>query len=150
MRTHRPDLVVLLGVLLISACESGTPTVTSIVFDGEAHSIDTGKVVCTRQLDGGGLVILAQGKSGQLVRIQLKQAGHITVQKVGLREGDATAFIADPKEITGIKVDDTYTVSGRMPPNPGESQWHTFKIQTTCPGYQDAVPHDTVPAIGAP
>ena len=45
---------------------------------------------------------------------------------------------------------DTYTVSGRMPPNQGESQWHTFKIQTTCRGYQDAVPHDTVPAIGAP
>lgn len=151
MRIHRPDLVALLAVLLISACDSGKPIVTSIVFDGEAHSIDTGKVVCTRQLNGGGLVILAQGKSGQLVRIQLTQVGHITVQKAGLRYDDrVTGFIADPQEVTGIKVDDTYTVSGRMPPNRGESQWHTFKIQTTCRGYQDAVPHDTVPAIGAP
>jgi len=151
MRVNRPDLVALLAVLLISACEAGTPTVTSIVFDGEPHSIDTGKVVCTRQPAGGGLVILAQGKSGQLVRIQLTQVGRITVQKVGLRYSDGvTGFVADPQEITGIKVDDTYTVSGRMPPNRGESEWHTFKIQTACPGYQDAHPHDTVPAIGSP
>lgn len=150
MRVNRPDLVALLAVLLISACDAGTPTVTSIVFDGVAHTIDTGKVVCTRQPAGGGLVILAQGKTGQLVRIQLTQVGRVVVQKVGMRDGDVTGFIADPQEVTGIKVDDTYTVSGRMPPNPGESQWHTFKIQTTCPGYQDAHPHDTVPAIGAP
>ncbi len=151
MRVHRPDLVALLAVLLISACESGTPTVTSIVFDGEPHTIDTGKVVCTRQPAGGGLVILAQGKSGQLVRIQLTQVGRIVVHKVGLRYNDGvTGFVADPQEVTGVKVDDTYTVSGRMPPNRGESQWHTFKIQTACPGYQDAHPHDTVPAIGSP
>jgi len=150
MRVHRPDLVAVLGVLLISACESGTPTVTSIVFDGEPHTINTGTVVCTRQPAGGGLVILARGKTGQVVRIQLTQVGRIVVQKVGLRDGDATGFVAEPAEITGIKVDDTYTVSGRMPPNRGESGWHTFKIQTACPGYQDAHPHDTVPAIGSP
>ena len=147
---RRTGLAAVLGTMLIAGCESGTPTVTSIVFDGESHTIDTGKVVCTRQPNGGGLVILAQGKSGQLARIQLTQVGQIVVQKVGLRYDDATGFVADPREVTGIKVDDTYTVSGRMPPNQGESQWHTFKIQTTCRGYQDAVPHDTVPAIGAP
>lgn len=148
---RRTGLAAVLGTMLVAGCTAGKPIVTSIVFDGEAHSIDTGKVVCTRQLNGGGLVILAQGKSGQLVRIQLTQVGHITVQKAGLRYDDrVTGFIADPQEVTGIKVDDTYTVSGRMPPNRGESQWHTFKIQTTCPGYQDAVPHDTVPAIGSP
>jgi hypothetical protein len=150
MRVNRPDLVALLAVLLISACESGTPTVTSIVFDGEPHTINTGKVVCTRQPTGGGLVILAQGKSGQLVRIQLTQVGRIVVQKVGLRDGDATGFVADPQEVTGIKVDDSYTVSGRMPPNRGESQWHTFKIQTACPSYQDAPQHDWLPGIGDP
>jgi hypothetical protein len=148
---RRTGLAAVLGTMLIAGCESGTPTVTSIVFDGEPHSIDTGKVVCTRQPNGGGLVILVQGKSSQLVRIQLTQVGRITVQKVGLRyNDDVTGFIADPQEVTGVKVDDTYTVSGRMPPNQGESGWHTFKIQTTCRGYQDAVPHDTVPAIGAP
>jgi hypothetical protein len=43
-------------------------------------------------------------------------------------------LVADPREVTATKVDDTYTFSGRMPPNPGESQWHIFKIETTCPG----------------
>ncbi|MUL80131.1 lipoprotein LpqH [Mycolicibacterium sp. CBMA 226] len=152
MRVNRPDLVALLAVLLISACEGGKPlAATSIVFDGETHSIDTGKVVCTKQPTGSGLVILAQSKSGQLVRILLTQVGRIVVHKVGLRYDDhVTGFVADPQEITGIKVDDAYTVNGRMPPNSGESQWHTFKIQITCPGYQDAPQHDTVPAIGAP
>jgi hypothetical protein len=37
-----------------------------------------------------------------------------------------------------------------MPPNPGESQWHTFKIQTTCPGYQDAPPPTVDAPYGAP
>ena len=69
--------------------------------DKLAHTIDTGKVVCTRQPDGGGLVILAQGKSGQLARIQLTQVGQIVVQKVGLRYDDATGFVADPREVTG-------------------------------------------------
>jgi hypothetical protein len=42
-------------------------------------------------------------------------------------------FVADSREITATKVDDAFTFSGRMPPNPGESQWHIFKIQTTPP-----------------
>ena len=147
---RRTGLAAVLGTVLVAGCAAGQPIVTSIVFDGDTHTINTGKVVCTRQPTGGGLVILVQGKPGQLVRIQLTQVGHIVVQKVGLRDGDATGFVADPQEVTGVKVDDSYTVSGRMPPNPDESQWHTFKIQTTCRGYQDAVPHDTVPAIGAP
>jgi hypothetical protein len=49
-------------------------------------------------------------------------------------------LVADPREVTATKVDDTYTFSVRMPPNPGESQWHIFKIETACPGYQDAPP----------
>ncbi|WGI30831.1 lipoprotein LpqH [Mycolicibacterium aubagnense] len=148
MRCSR--LAVVLGTILVAGCDAGVPTVTSIVFDGEPHPI-TGEVVCTTQPTRAGLVILAQGKSGQLVRIHLTQVGRIVVQKVGLRYDDhVTGFVADPQEITGIKVDDAYTVSGRMPPNPGESQWHTFKIQTTCPGYRDALPHDTVPEIGSP
>ena len=72
------------------------------------------------------------------------------VQKAGLRYGDMTGFVADPREVTASKADDTFTFSGRMPPNPGESQWHTFKIQTTCPGYQDALPPTVDAPYGAP
>jgi hypothetical protein len=58
-------------------------------------------------------------------------------------------FVDDAQEVTATKVDDTFTFSGRMPPNPGEAQWHTFKIQITCPGYLDAPPPRDAP-IGAP
>jgi hypothetical protein len=59
-------------------------------------------------------------------------------------------FVADTGEVIATKVDDTFTFSGRMPPNAGESQWHTFKIQTTCPGYAGTpAPRMDVP-IGAP
>ena len=29
-------------------------------------------------------------------------------------------FVADSREVSATKVDDTFTISGRMPPNPGE------------------------------
>ena len=59
-------------------------------------------------------------------------------------------FVADSREVTATKVDNTFTFGGRMPPTPGESQWRTFKIQTTCPGYQDAPPPMVDASRGAP
>ena len=37
-------------------------------------------------------------------------------------------FVADSREVTATKVDDTFTLSGRVPPNAGESLRHMFKI----------------------
>jgi hypothetical protein len=56
--------------------------------------------------------------------------------------------VADPHEVDATKVDNTYTFSGRMPPNAGENQWHLFKIEATCayieppqpPGYHGPLP----------
>ena len=116
---RRTGLAAVLGTMLIAGCEADTPIATSIVFDGESHTIDTGKVVCTRQPDGGGLVILAQGKSGQLARIQLTQVGQIVVQKVGLRYDDATGFVADPREVD-LGADHVVRLShGAQSPRPG-------------------------------
>jgi hypothetical protein len=123
--------------------------VTSIEFDDASHSITTSNVTCTRQLDGG-LVILVQDKPFHSVRVQLTQAGHVVVQKLGLRYESLAGYVEDPREVTATKVDDDYTFTGRMPPNPGESQWHTFKVQTTCPHYVDAVPSLKEPGLGAP
>jgi Mycobacterium 19 kDa lipoprotein antigen len=130
-------------------CQRGPEVVTSIVFDGETRSITTTDVTCTKQPDGG-LVILVQDKRRHMVRLQLSQQARLVVHKAGLRYDDMAGFVADPREVTATKVDDTFTFSGRMPPNPGESQWHTFKIQTSCPGYVDAPPPRLDPGIGAP
>jgi hypothetical protein len=130
-------------------CQRGPEVVTSIVFDGDTRSITTTDVTCTTQPDGG-LVILVQDKRRHMVRLQLSQQARLVVHKAGLRYDDMVGFVADPREVTATKVDDTFTFSGRMPPNPGESQWHTFKIQTSCPGYVDAPPPRLDPGIGAP
>jgi lipoprotein antigen len=113
--------------------------VTSIVFDGVSRSIKTSNVSCTRQ-PGGGVVILVQDKPIRTVRVHLIETGHVVVQKLGLRYEGLAGYVEDPREVTATKVDDDYTFTGRMPPNPGESQWHTFKVQTSCPSYVDAVP----------
>ena len=119
------------------------------MFDGETRSITTPDVVCTRQLNGA-LVVVVGDKLERTVGVQLSQQGRLVVQKAGLRYDNVAGFVADSREVTATKVDDTFTFSGRMPPNPGESQWHTFNIQTTCPAYQDAVPSQPQPPNGAP
>jgi hypothetical protein len=131
----------------LTACTRGPQVVTSIEFDGKRRSIETTDVVCTNQPTGG-LVIMVNGGPKRTVRVQITQQGRLVVQRVGLRDDDMAGFVADAGEVTATKVDDTFTFSGRMPPNPGESQWHTFKIETTCPWYQDAPP--TVNQRGAP
>ena len=129
-------------------CHRGPQIVTSIVFDGATGNITTTRVVCTKQLNGG-LVILVHDTPSRTVRVQLTEKGRLVVQKAGLRYEGMAGFVADPQEVTATKVDDTFTFSGRMPPNPGESQWHTFTIQTTYPTYLDARPTGGAP-IGAP
>jgi len=145
-RVSAAVVVLLLGGLV--GCQRGPEVVTSIVFDGESRSITTTHATCTKQFDGG-LVILMQDRPAHTVRIQLSQQGRLVVQKVGLRYEGMHGYVEDPREVTATKVDDTYTFSGRMPPNPGEAQWHTFKIQTTCPTYVDALPPKE-PGMGAP
>jgi Mycobacterium 19 kDa lipoprotein antigen len=119
----------LVGLL---GCSRGPQMVTSIEFDGVSRTIATKDVGCTKQLNGG-LVIMVKGGAKRTVRVQLTQRGRIVVQKAGLRYDDMTGFVDDPREVTATRVDDTFTFNGRMPPKPGESQWHIFKIETTCP-----------------
>jgi hypothetical protein len=132
-----------------AGCDHRPQTTTSIEFDGQSRSIVTQDVVCTKQPDGGLVIVVTDG-SQRSVRVQFTQQGRLVVQKAALHYDDWTGFVADPAEVTATKADDTYTFSGRMPPNPGESQWHVFTIETTCPGYQDAPPTLTFGPRGAP
>lgn len=53
--------------------------------------------------------------------------------------------------MTAIKVDDAYTITGRMPADDRGTGWRQVKIEITCPGYQRPNgPPDTVPALGSP
>jgi len=137
----------LAGVL--GGCDPGKDVVTTIDFDGEHRTISTSDVTCTRYPDGT-LVVLVDDGRRRMVRLYIRDQNRITALKVGLRHEDLTGFVADPDEMVGTKVDDTYAVRGRMPPNEGETDAHTFNVETTCPGYRTARPKDTVPALGAP
>ena len=155
MRCNCPttrSMATIVGVLLsvgLVGCNQAAELVTSIEFDGKSRSIATKDGACTKQLNGGLVIVVADGPR-RTVRVQLTQQGQLVVQKAGLRYEDMAGFVADPREVTATKVDDTFTFSGRMPPNPGESQWHIFKIETTCRGYQDAPPPTLNPQLGAP
>ena len=147
-RTVPTVVAVLLSSGLVG-CDRGPQVVTTIEFDGASRSITTREVICTKQPDGG-VVILVVGTPTRTARVQFTQLGRLVVQKAGLRYDGMAGFVADSREVTATKVDDTFTFSGRMPPNAGESQWHTFKLQTTCPGYLDARPSSVDVPIGAP
>ena len=133
---------ILAGMAILVSCTGNAPLVdTTLKFDGEVRTISTGDVTCT-QIPDGPLIILVQDGAERSVRIVLHTRGRLVVERIGLRHHELAGFVADPAEVDAVKVDDTYTVSGRMPPNEGETQWHRFEIVTTCPRY-DAPPRPT-------
>jgi lipoprotein antigen len=132
---------------LVGCFHLGPKVETSIEFDGENRTITTNHVACIRQPDGG-LVIVVTESQARTFRAQLTTQGHLVVQKAGLRYDNLTGYVEAPGEVTATKVDDAYTFSGRMPPNPGESAWHTFTVRTSCPGYRDGLPSGP-PPMGA-
>ena len=133
---------------LVGCYHSGPQVVTSIEFDGETRTITTNHVACIRQLDGG-LVIIVTESQTRTFRAQLTEHGRLVVQKAGLRYDNLAGYVQDPGEVIATKVDDAFTFSGRMPPNPGESAWHMFTVRTSCPAYRDVLPSGPPPA-GAP
>jgi hypothetical protein len=138
----------LLAPLVICSCDRDSATsVTTVVFDGTSQTI-TGQVLCSTQPDGKLVILVNQDGGRKSVRVVLSQKARLVVEKAGLRYLDVAGYVADPGEVVATKVDNTYTFSGRMPPNAGENQWHLFKIEATCayikaarpPGYDGPRP----------
>jgi len=121
-----------LAPLVICSC-GREPAIsdTMVVFDGRTETI-TGEVQCSTQSDGTLLILVNQDGGRKMIRVVLRQEPRLVVERAGLRYLDAAGFVADPGEVVATKVDNTYTFSGRMPPNEGERQWHLFKIEATC------------------
>jgi hypothetical protein len=130
-------VALLMGTVM--GCGRAPDIVTTLVFDGQNHTITTSKVICTNQADGK-LLILVDGGRTQTVRILVDRRGRLVVERAGLRYQDLAGFVADPGEVVATKVDDTYNFSGRMPPKAGELLSHEFEIETTCPSYLEEGP----------
>lgn len=120
----------LLLVMLVSCSfKRGAPDVTTVVFDGQTHTI-TGQLTCTAQPDGKLVILALDGQN--TMRVLLRREHQLVVEKVGVRLHDAKGFTDNSDEVWATKVDDAYTINGRMPPNPGEVEGHQFKIETRC------------------
>lgn len=119
-----------LVTLGLVACSQGPPETTNIVFDGHVDSI-VGDITCVTQPDGS-LLILANGEDRSRMRVVIQRKSRLVVERVSLRVGDAGGYADNPAEMWATKVGDTYTISGRMPPNDDETAAHQFEIETRC------------------
>lgn len=134
----------LLGALLGCSVDHGPSQETAVVFDGQSETLN-GPVTCTVQPNGK-LVILAVADGQKMVRVLLRRQHQLVVEKVGVRIGGARGYTADSGNMWATKVDDAYTINGRMPPNPGEATWHDFTIDLTC--RSETQPDDTLAVLG--
>ena len=145
----RSVLRLMLVPLLTCSCNDEPWSVTTVVFHGTTQTI-TGHVACTSQPDGKLVILVNEDGGKKTIRVLLSATGRLVVEKAALRYLDHSGYVADPHEVEATKVDDTYKFSGRMPPNAGESQWHLFEIEATCPFVKDAPPPRLDAPIGAP
>lgn len=121
-----------LCLLMVVSCSfrPGPAEATTVVFDGQQQTV-TGSVTCTALPDGNLLILVDDGKHNT-VRALLARKYQLVVERIGLRVGEAHGFTESPSEVWATKVDDVYTISGRMPPNTGETASHQFTIETRC------------------
>lgn len=140
------------AIALLTGCTSGVGlSDVKIVIDGDVHTL-AAQVTCTRFPDGNLLIYASPSATNhrQSVRLMLATTHRLVVTAAGFHIPEGSGFTKDSQEMTAIKVDDVYTVSGRMPAEEGHG-WRQVKIEIACPGYQQPKGRpDTVPAIGSP
>jgi hypothetical protein len=119
-------------VALVSCADDvGPPQDTTVVFDGQTYTIHA-PVSCAIAHDGKLVINTSDGRV-KLIRVVLAPDYPLVVQSVGFRHFNVRGFTDDSSEVWATKGDDTYTISGRMPPEERETTWHQFKIEVTCP-----------------
>lgn len=116
--------------LALTGCSHEPPETTTVVIDGRIESI-VGDVTCITQPDGN-LLILANGKNHHRMRVLIEREHQLVVKTASFRIGDVGGYTDNSAEMWASKVDDTYRISGRMPPNDGGTGTHQFVIETRC------------------
>jgi hypothetical protein len=130
---------VVLLVMLVSCSSNGGPSqITTVVFDGQTYTIN-GQVSCAMSHDGKLVINAADGRR-KLIRVVVTRDHPLVVEAAGFRHLDVRGFTDNSNEVEATKVDNTYTISGRMPPEPGETARHQFKIEVTCPHITEFTP----------
>ena len=122
--------VLLVATLAGCSSNSGSPGVTTVIFDGKTYTIN-GQVSCVNQPDGKLLINAAEGAK-KLIRVRIGQENRLVVESAGFRFMAVNGFTNDSNEAWATKVDGAYTITGRMPADDGQTAWHQFKIEVTC------------------
>lgn len=139
----------LLVTLVGCSPDLGPPQDTRVVFDGQTYTIHA-PVSCAMGQDGE-LGILATTERGKkLIAVGLTRDYPLVVESVGFRHFNVRGYTDDSNEVWATKVDNTYTISGRMPPDEGEPAWHQFKIDVTCPRITEYTPEYRDPQYDGP
>ena len=121
----------LLVTMLGCSSEAGPSQDTTVVFDGQTYTINA-PVSCAIARDGN-LAINANTERGKkLISVSLTRDPPLVVETVGFRHFNVRGFTNNPDEVSATKADNAYTISGRMPPEEGETAAHQFKIEVSC------------------
>jgi hypothetical protein len=130
----------LLAVTLVGCSSNGGPPQdTTVIFDGQTYTIHAA-VNCAMTRNGK-LAISANTERGKkLIAVSLTRDPPLVVNSVGFRHFNVRGYTNNPSELFATKVDNTYTISGRMPPEEGETAAHQFKIDVACPKITEYTP----------
>ena len=130
---------VLLATLTGCSSYNPPPQDTTVLFDGETYTIHA-PVNCA-VAGNGRLAIGATAERGKkLIAVSITRDPPLVVHSVGFRHFNVRGYTNKPEEVFATKVDDTYSISGRMPPGEGEMEGHRFKFEVTCLGYREYEP----------
>lgn len=139
----------LLVTLVGCSPDLGPPQDTRVVFDGQTYTIHA-PVSCAMG-QGGTLGIFATTERGKkLISLSLSSDYPLVVESVGFRHFDVRGFTNNADHAWATKVDNTFTISGRMPPDEGEPGWHQFNIDVTCPQITEYTPEYGDPGYRGP
>jgi len=129
----RPVLTAGTALLVVTlvGCSSEPAQDTKVVFDGQTYTIHAA-VSCAIGQKGNLGIIATTDRGKKLISVKLTRDYPLVVHSVGFRHLDVRGFTNNPDHTWATKVDNTYTISGRMPPDEGEPAWHQFQIDVTC------------------
>lgn len=122
-----------------SSGPSGPTQDTTVVFDGQTYTISAA-VSCAVGSDGMLAIDTSSDRRRKLMHAVLTRGYPLVVKAIGFRHFDVRGFTNNSNEASATKVDDTYTISGQMPPEEGERAGHKFLVEVTCLEIQEYTP----------